>query len=123
MKKALTCLYGTLLLSASAVAYGQDSPPAQQPPPAAREEPSQPESTPATIKGCLTKGSQANEYVVADEASGEKVSFAGPAKLDSYVDQTVEVTGQIVNRGGEKAFRPQGIKSVASSCKAAPEQK
>jgi hypothetical protein len=107
----------TLLFSVGALTYAQDNPPARQPPPAARE------GTPATIRGCLTKGTQAQEYVVADEKSGEKVSFGGPSKLDNYVNQTVEVTGQTVERGGEKAFQPEAIKSVASTCKSAPTEK
>jgi hypothetical protein len=71
-----------------------------------------------TLKGCLTKGSQAQEYVVADEKSGEKLAFAGSSKLDSYVNQTVEISGKVVDRGGDKAFQPQSIKSIASSCNA-----
>jgi hypothetical protein len=71
-----------------------------------------------TLKGCLTKGSQSQQYVVADERSGEKIAFAGSAKLDNYVNQTVEVSGKVVDRGGDKTFQPQSIKAIASSCNA-----
>jgi hypothetical protein len=121
MKNTIASTCAMLLLSVGAATYAQDNPQAQQPPPAQRER--QAEAMPATIKGCLTKGSQAQEYVVADDKSGEKVSFAGSSKLDTYLNQTVELTGQIVERGGERAFQPQAIKSVASTCKSAPSEK
>jgi hypothetical protein len=122
MKNVLGRLSATLILSVGALSYAQENPPTQQPPAQRERQRSQDEGTPATIRGCLTKGSQAQEYVVADQKSGEKVSFAGSAKLDSYVNQTVELTGQIVERGGEKAFQPQAIKSVASTCKTTPDK-
>ena len=53
---------------------------------------------------------------MADEASGEKISFAAPSKLDSYLNQTVELKGQIVEQGGAKTFQPESVKSVAASC-------
>lgn len=122
MKNVLPRLCATFLLSIGALSYAQDNPRAQQPPAERERQRNQDEGTPATVRGCLTKGSQAQEYVVADERSGQKVSFAGSAKLDSYVNQTVEVTGQIVDRGGEKAFQPQSIKAVAASCKTKPDK-
>jgi len=112
MKTALTCTIASLLLSVGTLGY------AQQPPPQQEQRPRDEGGTPVTLKGCLTKGSQAQEYVVADEKSGEKLAFAGSAKLDSYVNQTVELSGKVVDRGGEKTFQPQSIKSVASSCNA-----
>jgi hypothetical protein len=122
MKNVLGRISAALILSVGALSYAQDDPPARQPPAQQERQRSQDEGTPATLRGCLTKGSEAQEYVVADEKSGEKVSFGGSAKLDSYVNQTVELTGQIIERGGEKAFLPQAIKSVASTCKTTPEK-
>jgi hypothetical protein len=122
MKNVFVRMSAVIALSIGTLTYAQD-PPAQQQQPAERQrQRSQDEGTPTMIRGCLTKGSQAQEYVVADEKSGEKVAFGGPAKLDSYVNQTVEVTGQMTDRGGEKAFQPQAIKSVAATCKAASEK-
>ncbi len=117
MKDIIVRISAALILSFGALSYAQDNPPAQQPPGQRERQRTQEEGTTATIRGCLTKGSQAQEYVVADERSGQKVSFAGSDKLDSFVNQTVELTGQIVERDGEKAFQPQAIKSVASTCK------
>jgi hypothetical protein len=119
MKKALIPVFASMFLSAGAVTYAQEATPGQPPPAQQERQRTQEEDTPATLRGCLSKGTQAQEYVVADEKSGEKVSFGGPAKLDTYLDQTVEITGRIVDQGGAKAFQPQSIKSVSSSCKAA----
>ena len=47
-----------------------------------------------TFTGCLTKGTQAEEYVLVDK-SGEKLTFAGSSKLDSYVSQTVDSVARL----------------------------
>ena len=113
MKNILLFTSAFLLLSVGAVSYAQE--PHTRP---AQPQDQRSEGTPATLKGCLTKGSQAQTYVVADETSGQKVMFSGSAKLDSYLNQTVEIKGEIVERGGEKSFQPQSIKTTSASCKA-----
>jgi hypothetical protein len=108
------------LLSIGAVGYAQQE--RQKPPEQQQERQRQAESTPMTFTGCLTKGTQAEEYVLVDK-SGQKLTFAGSSKLDSYVNQTVELSGQVIDRGGEKAFQPQSIKSISSSCSGTTEKK
>src|SRR4051812_14264352 len=112
MKKALTCTIASLLLSVGTLGYAQQGP--------AQQESQRPQDDGAqvTLKGCLTKGSQSQQYVVADERSGDKIAFAGSSKLDNYVNQTVEIAGRVVDRGGDKTFQPQSVKSVSSSCNA-----
>jgi hypothetical protein len=110
MKKALTCTIACFLLSVGTLGYAQQ-PPAQQDSQRPKDE-----GAPMTLKGCLTKGSQPQQYIVADEKSGEKVAFAASSKLDSYVNQTVEISGKVVDRGGDKSFQPQSVKSISSSC-------
>ncbi|MBN9660334.1 MAG: hypothetical protein J0H49_19250 [Acidobacteria bacterium] len=112
MKNILLITTAFLFLSGGTASF------AQQPQP----RPTQPqdqksEDTPATLKGCLTKGSEAQTYALADDTSGQKVVFSGSAKLDNYLNQTVEIQGDIVDRGGEKAFQPRTIKTLAASCK------
>lgn len=114
MKKTLMGAFASILLSASAVSYAQEQP--------AQKEP-QGDASAAQVRGCLTKGSEPQQYVVTDDKSGKKVAFGASSKLDSYVNQTVELTGRVVDRGGEKSFQPEAIKSVSSSCsKEAPKQ-
>ena len=87
MKKSLTCTIASLLLSVGTLGYAQQSPAQQE------SQRPQDEAAQLTLKGWLTKGSQSQQYVVADQRSGEKIAFAAPSKLDTYVNQTVEVSG------------------------------
>lgn len=112
MKNILIIPTAFLLLSGGVVSYAQQP---QARPMQPQEQKS--EDTPATLKGCLTKGGDAQTYALADDMSGQKVVFSGSAKLDNYLNQTVEIQGQIVDRGGAKSFQPRTIKTVAASCK------
>ena len=75
------------------------------------------EGSMVTIRGCLAKGSQPQTYMVTDDTSGQNVTFAGPARLDDYINQTVEVTGQYRDEGGQRTFMPQAMRAVSNSCK------
>jgi hypothetical protein len=116
MKKSLSCTIASLLLSVGTLSYAQQSPAQQE------SQRPQDEAAQLTLKGCLTKGSQSQQYVVADQRSGEKIAFAAPSKLDTYVNQTVEVSGRVVDRGGDKTFQPQSVKSISSSCNTTQKQ-
>jgi hypothetical protein len=121
MKNALVV---SMMFSITVIAYAQQEPQAQPQQPPAREQPqAQAQDSALTLRGCLTKGSAAQQYVVADEASGQNVPFAGPAKLDSYVNQVVEIRGQIVEREGKRAFLPESVKQISSSCAATQPEK
>src|SRR6185312_12010147 len=93
MKKALIPVFASMFLSAGAVTYAQEATPGQPPPAQQERQRTQEEDTPATLPAGLSKGTQAQEYGVAEEKTSEKVSCGGRAKLDSYLDQTVEITG------------------------------
>ena len=70
-----------------------------------------------SVTGCLSKGGQANQYVITDSSSHQKYNCPGPAQLDAYVNQTVKLTGSMQSGGnGEKVFRPESIAPVSSSC-------
>ncbi|MGJ5818325.1 hypothetical protein [Paludibaculum fermentans] len=105
-------LYTATFLLLGVGAFAQE-PPARPAPPQDQKS----EEMPATLKGCLTKGSDAQTYALADDTSGQKVVFSGSSKLDNYLNQTVELKGEIVDRGGEKSFQPRTIKTIAASCK------
>jgi hypothetical protein len=60
--------------------------------------------------------------MVADEKSGEKIAFSASSKLDSYVNQTVEIAGRVVDRGGAKSFQPQSVKAISASCNSTQKQ-
>lgn len=92
----------------------QRRPPAQQTDPA--DPPSPNDGSPLTVTGCLMKGTSANEYAITDSTSGEKYSFGAPDQLQRYLNQTVQLTGTVFAKGGEKSFRPESVKSVSPSC-------
>ncbi|MGH9632548.1 MAG: hypothetical protein ACRD7E_29940 [Bryobacteraceae bacterium] len=117
MRRNLISALACMVLGVGTASYAQQEGPAgQQQRPSEQQRQRQDEGTPISLKGCLTKGSQAQEYVLADEKSGQNVTFSASSKLDTYVNQTVELTGQIVEQGGQEAFQPQSIKPISSSC-------
>ncbi|PYT11066.1 MAG: hypothetical protein DMG59_27390 [Acidobacteria bacterium] len=95
-----------VFLAVGSVGYAQ-----QQPPPTQEQR-----NDAVTLVGCLTKAAAEHEYVITDTKSGEKVTFPGPDKLDTYVNHTVQLTGKMMNRSGEKAFQPETVKMVSASC-------
>src|SRR6476660_781244 len=103
-------------LALGSVAYGQD--PAQTPPPPPQQQQQQPPTDTAkvSVTGCLMKGTDAAQYTITDQKTGEKVPFSGPAQLEKYLNQTVKVTGTLVAQGQEKVFKPESINQVANTC-------
>jgi hypothetical protein len=69
-----------------------------------------------TVMGCLTKDASTGNYVITNAKTGEKLMFAGPDQLQTYVNHTVQMTGSMMSQGGEKAFRPQTVKTISDSC-------
>lgn len=106
-----------LLIGLSTAAYSQrpgSSPPGQTDRPN-QAQPAQGDKV--SLTGCLTKGSQANQYVITDSASHKAYPFPGPPQLDAYVNQTVRLTGSLESRdNGDKVFRPESIAPVSASC-------
>ena len=101
----------TLSVFLSAAAFAQNPPPQPQ---------DQQDTQGTTITGCLTKGQNTGEYVITDSKTGEKMTFAGPDRLDTYVNHTVQLTGKLVNSGAsEKTFQPQSIKTISNACEGA----
>ncbi len=103
----------TLTMFLGAAAY------AQNPPPRTPPSQDQQDSQSTTVTGCLTKGSNTGEYQIKDSKTGETLTFAGPDRLESYVNHTVQLTGKMMASGNEKSFQPQSIKTVSNSCEGA----
>ena len=89
--------------------------PAQQQPSAQQAEPG---GESVTFVGCLAKGDTADQYVITENKSGRKVSFGGPNQLEKYLNQTVQLTGTLMNAGGQQSFQPASLKPVSPSCEA-----
>jgi hypothetical protein len=95
-------------LALGSLAYGQT--PSQTP------SEKQTDAPKVTVTGCLTKGSTTNAYTITDQKTGEKIPFAGPAQIEKYLNQTVQLTGTMANKGEEKVFTPETINPVATTC-------
>jgi len=103
-------------------AAGQPGAPGQPPMPGqpsagAQSEQAQGEAT--NLTGCLTKAGS-GQYSIVDDKTQKHVTFAAPDKIEPYVNQTVELSGETVTRGASTAFVPQSVKRVAATCQAAP---
>jgi hypothetical protein len=62
------------------------------------------------------KGEKPEEFAITDNKSGEKVSFAAPEQLQRYVNQTVQLVGTVIDRGGARALLPESVKAISPSC-------
>lgn len=100
------------VLAVSAVAYAQDQ--GQSTPQQQKQQPSDAPRT--SITGCLTKGTADGNYTIADQTSGEKISFNAPAQIDRFLNQTVKLTGTVSGTGAAKVFTPESISQVSPSC-------
>ncbi|HTA42284.1 MAG TPA: hypothetical protein VK789_07550 [Bryobacteraceae bacterium] len=121
MKKLYRSAMFTAFLGMGIVAFAQN--PRPRTPPAQQEDPSAPAPQAGgesmTVTGCLMKGTGPGEYAITDSKSGEKIAFAAPDQLQKYINQTVQLTGTVTNRNGDKAFRPESVKAVSPSCERA----
>lgn len=97
---------------------GQPPMPGQRPTTGAQQnEPAQGEAT--NLTGCLTKAGS-GQYSIVDDKTQKHVTFAAPDKIEPYVNQTVELTGETVTRGTASSFVPQSVKRVSASCQSSP---
>ena len=116
MKSLLRGTMFSVLIALGTTAYAQE-PGQSTPPPQQRDD-----AQNVSLVGCLTKGTPANQYLITDQKSGEKVAFAASARLDKFVNQTVKLTGKVVARQGEKVFQPESVEPVSSSCEGTQKQ-
>jgi hypothetical protein len=116
-RSAMFTVFLGLGIAAFAQAPSKKAPPSQQQ--GQDEQNQQAGGEQTTLTGCLMKDATSNQYAITDSKSGESFSFAAPDQLQKYVNQTVQLTGTVMNRGGQKAFRPESVKAVSASCQAA----
>jgi hypothetical protein len=123
MKKLIRPAMFTVFIGLGIAAFGQEpsqrTPPSQQPHGDQAEPNEQAGGQPMTLTGCLMKGTAPDQYAITDQKSGEKISFAAPDQLQKYLNQTVQLTGTVMNRGGQKAFQAQSLKAISPSCEGA----
>jgi hypothetical protein len=125
MNKLLLPFTFSVLIGLGSVALAQDSPTPRTPrsqQPSQQQQADPDEGQAVTVIGCLAKGTAADEYVITETKSGQKLKFGGPNQLDKYLNQTIQLSGTMRNRGGEKAFMPETVKPVSSSCEGSKSQ-
>ena len=113
MKKLFLPLTFSVVIGLGSVALAQN-PSQRTPPPQQQEEQGNGQSV--TFVGCLAKSTTPDQYVITENKSGQKVTFGGPNQLEKYVNQTVQLTGTMMSKGGEKSFQPESLKPVSPSC-------
>ncbi len=113
---ALATVFFGLGMPAFAQTPGQPTRPQQPSQQADPPDPAPEAGSPMTLTGCLMKGLSSNEYSITDTRSGQKFSFAAPDQLQRYLNQTVQLNGTVMTRGGDKIFRPESVKSLSPSC-------
>jgi hypothetical protein len=98
-----------IMMVASALAFSQSPKP----------------KTYSTITGCLTSGSQPDEYHLVDGKGVTNIVYSVKVHLDSYVGQSVTLTGDksampSTDTGTGKPmphFRVEEVKAASGSCK------
>jgi len=126
MKKSLLLAIMSACLGAGINVYAQNPGRGGAPP----QTPSDPQQAPAqspadsgdasplTVVGCLVKATGDHLYTITDKKSGEKLNFSATNAIDQFLNQTVQLTGRVTAKGGEKSFIPQTAKSLSPSCDA-----
>lgn len=112
----------SVLVGMGSVAMAQN--PSQRAP--RQQQPSQQEDSAngqaVTVIGCLAKGTAPDEFVITENKSGQKLAFGGPNQLEKYLNQTIQLTGTMMNKGGEKSFQPETVKPVSPMCESSKGQ-
>ncbi|MEX2301873.1 MAG: BON domain-containing protein [Bryobacterales bacterium] len=67
-----------------------------------------------TKTGCLTRGDEADPFILVEDASGERITVVGSADLPKHVGHRITVHGSKESEG--RVFHATKIEHVAASC-------
>jgi osmotically-inducible protein OsmY len=67
-----------------------------------------------TKTGCLTRGDEADPFILVDDESGERITVIGAADLPKHVGHKITVHGSKESEG--RVFHATKIQHVAASC-------
>ena len=70
-----------------------------------------------TKTGCLTRGDEADPFILVEDESGERITVVGSADLPKHVDHRITVHGSKESEG--RVFHATKIEHVAASCDSA----
>ena len=70
-----------------------------------------------TITGCLSKGADAGEFVLTDEATSAKIVVKGSADLDKHAaNHKVKLTGTQAMEESRLVFKVTNVEHVSDAC-------
>jgi len=67
-----------------------------------------------SLEGCLTRGNEADPYLLAEKGTGKTVTVVGTNELEQHLGHLVKVRGAMST--GERYFHATQVETVASSC-------
>lgn len=75
--------------------------------------------TAKTITGCLTKAAVPGQYMITQEATGQKIMLRGSTDLEKHsANHKVKVTGDTVEAAGQNVFEVSAIEHISDTCDA-----
>ncbi|MEZ5355611.1 MAG: hypothetical protein R2762_23495 [Bryobacteraceae bacterium] len=76
-----------------------------------------PEGDSKTVTGCLTKAPMPGQYVIEQEATGQKMMVRGSADLEKHSgNHKVKLTGDTVEAGGHSVFEVSAVEHISDTC-------
>jgi hypothetical protein len=78
------------------------------------------DKTSKTITGCLTKSAVPGQYMITQEATGQKILVRGSADLEKHsANHKVKVTGENVESAGQSVFEASSVEHISNTCEIA----
>src|SRR5438105_3898827 len=107
MNSMKVCVRSLTLLLAG-VLFGQEAP----------KDSATTKSPETTLTGCLSKGSGSAQYVLTDQATGNKTPVTGTSELEQHVNHTVKLTGANTTENGRALFTAAKVEHISATCMA-----
>ncbi|MEZ5401654.1 MAG: hypothetical protein R2729_18415 [Bryobacteraceae bacterium] len=79
-----------------------------------------PEQSAKTLTGCLTKSAVPGQYVLTQEATGQKTMVRGSADLEKHsTNHKVKLTGDMAAAPASNLFEVSAVEMISESCESA----
>ncbi len=76
-----------------------------------------PENASKTITGCLSRAPSPGQYVMTQEATGQKILVRGSADLEKHsANHKVKLTGDTVEAAGQSMFEVSEVEHISDTC-------
>jgi len=71
-----------------------------------------------TLTGCLSKASNSAQFVLTDQATGNRTPITGTSDLEQPVNHTVKLTGANTTENGRAVFTATKVEHISATCTA-----